>query len=156
MAGLAAFGNAVQGDGGLASALSKGALIGPQQRFISSEGSLGEVMVEFWSTPDGGGSTGRWANLSNRYLGLRFRIGGKVHYGWARLSVEVGNGIVTTMTGYAYETTPNKAIRAGQTQGPADDGMSPDLTGAGIPSLERKTLGQLALGTRQASLWRRP
>ena len=59
-------------------------------------------------------SVGPWNNVKNRYLGLKFQIKGKIHYGWARLNV-TGSGlgtIVATMTGYAYETIPNKAIVA--------------------------------------------
>ena len=165
-----AFGNAIAGNHLAASALSKGAVIGPQQGFINSKGSLGEVMLEFWSTIDGGGgSGGQWANASNRYLGLKFRIDGKVHYGWARLSVQLQSyKITSTLTGYAYETTPNKAIHAGQTRSLADDGMGSDLTGADIlnpgPSTVKaainaaqpESLGQLALGIHRTSLWRRP
>jgi hypothetical protein len=164
-----AFGNAVEGNGGWASALSKGAPIGPQQGFISSKGSFGEVMVHFWSSPCGGGSQGQWANLKNRYLGLKFRIDGKVHYGWARLSVEVGSGkIVTTLTGYAYETIPNKAICAGQTHGatesdtatpdvrmPAASGLAANVEPTPRPA-QSASLGALALGAGHASSWRRP
>ena len=62
-----------------------------------------------------------WANsgkgVKNRYLGLRFAINGKAHYGWARLNVSVSKGIHATLTGYAYETIPNKPIIAGKTHG---------------------------------------
>ena len=43
-------------------------------------------------------------------------IDGQIHYGWARLSVQnVYRGIYDTLTGYAYETIPDKAIITGQT-----------------------------------------
>jgi len=32
---------------------------------------------------------GNWANVHNRYLGVEFKIKGKIHYGWARLSVQL-------------------------------------------------------------------
>jgi hypothetical protein len=64
---------------------------------------------------------GSWDNLANRYLGLKFVIKGKVHYGWARLSVaSEGYQITATLTGYAYETIPNKPIIAGQTHGKSE------------------------------------
>jgi hypothetical protein len=62
---------------------------------------------------------GYWVNAQHRYLGLRFIINGKVHYGWARLNVqtETRNQIKATLTGYAYETIANKPIIAGKTHG---------------------------------------
>jgi len=52
---------------------------------------------------------------------LKFTVKGKVHYGWARLTVKVLGGarIKTTVTGYAYKTIANKPIKAGKTKGPA-------------------------------------
>jgi len=62
---------------------------------------------------------GPWYDVTNRYLGLKFQIRGKIHYGWARLSVTLAQPfeIVGTLTGYAYETIPNKPIIAGKTHG---------------------------------------
>jgi len=74
-------------------------------------------------------------------MGIRFKIKGKSHFGWARLSVtEAAIGpayhrIYATLTGYAYETIPNKPIIAGRTHGP-------DVI------LKRATLGALALGRK--------
>jgi hypothetical protein len=43
------------------------------------------------------------------YLGLKFVIKGKTHYGWARLAVSAQRFVVTaTLTRYAYETVPGK------------------------------------------------
>jgi hypothetical protein len=63
---------------------------------------------------------GRWADVSNGYLGLKFKIGSETHYGWARLSVrESFHGVLPlvtpTITGYAYETVPDRGITAGRT-----------------------------------------
>jgi len=50
-------------------------------------------------------SSGPWKNVSNRYLGLKFLIKRKPHYGWARLSVRIVKPYVyAALTGYAYET----------------------------------------------------
>ena len=63
------------------------------------------------------GTVGNWLNVTNRYLGFSFKINGKTHYGWARMNVQIkGLRIVGTLTGYAYETIPNKSIMAGRTQ----------------------------------------
>jgi hypothetical protein len=76
--------------------------------------------------------------VKNRYLGVMFKIKGKIHYGWARLSVQVQFPltITATLTGYAYETIPNKAIIAGKTKGPEDTAE------------QTATRGRLALGRR--------
>ena len=69
------------------------------------------------------------------YLGMKFVIQGKAHFGWTRLNVGCTNTKVNaTLTGYAYETVPNKPIIAGKTHGP-------DV-------VEPATLGQLASGIK--------
>jgi hypothetical protein len=73
-------------------------------------------MVSFFVSEIGRGTYGQRVNVTNRYLGLKFKIDKKNHYGWARLSVQQQGGqIIATLTGYAYETVPGKGIRAGQT-----------------------------------------
>jgi hypothetical protein len=44
------------------------------------------VMLGGFGTSGVGGS---WVNVKNRYLGVKFKIKGEYHYGWARLSVRV-------------------------------------------------------------------
>ncbi len=63
---------------------------------------------------------GNWVDVENRYLGLVFVMNGKTHYGWARLSATVDRkgDERATLTGYAYETIPNKPIITGKTKGP--------------------------------------
>lgn len=99
--------------GGWAAALKPGARIGSKREFP------GELMA--WAATTGDGEPdyfGSWLNVKNRYLGLRFTIKGKTHYGWARLTVKAGvRTIAATVTGYAYETIPNKPIVAGKTRG---------------------------------------
>ncbi len=100
-----------------ASALKLGEWIGRRQHFISG-GRNGETMVWFWEDPDIGQphTYGKWINVDRRYLGLKFVIKGKTHYGWARLNVNhVLGDIAATLTEYAYQTTPNRSLRAGQT-----------------------------------------
>jgi len=58
-----------------------------------------------------------WANgVTDRYLGLKFFVGGNAHYGWARLDV-TADGDVFVMKDYAYNATPNAPIQAGQMAG---------------------------------------
>lgn len=137
LSAIPAAGNGVEGAKGFlgipyAYALSGGALIGPKQPFS------GQLMAS-----DNMGTLGRWLNVNNRYLGLRFQIKRKTHYGWARLSVVDSNTRITaTMTAYAYETIPNKAIIAGKTKGPD------------VITLEPGSLGTLAAGSPKLSNWR--
>lgn len=84
---------------------------------------------------------GKGKGVSDRYLGLKFVVGGEVHYGWARLSVTLGHhrqfdDVSGTLTGYAYETAPDKPITAGQ------------ITGPDVITVQPETLGGLALGRK--------
>jgi hypothetical protein len=84
--------------------------------------------------------SGSWFNVEQRYLGFKFSIGGKIHYGWARLNVTVRGPKCTSsalLTGYAYETVPNRAIVTGKTSG-AEESSEPEASDV--------TLGSLALG----------
>jgi hypothetical protein len=94
-------------------------------------------MAEVWA--DSGRNNrerGMWFGVKHRYLGLEFIIKGKVHFGWARLNLAIAQNaaIQATLTGYAYETIPNKSIITGKTKGPD------------VIALERGSLGRLALG----------
>jgi hypothetical protein len=91
---------------------------------------------------------------NRHYLPLRFQIEGETHYGWARLTIEfVGSpprdgNWETTLTGYAYETIPNKSIISGQNSGTDDDRQSSEVS-AGAKANGKKqsaSLGTLALG----------
>src|ERR1700680_4697488 len=122
-----------------ASALQRGHSVGPKKRFDR----FGGMVKMFYSTGKTGRSvSGRWVNVKNRYLGLRFQINGKIHYGWARLSVRVlANGIAATLTGYAYETIPNKPIITGKTKGSDKiESQSPSAT-LSAPIQQPATLG---------------
>ena len=94
-----------------------------------------------------------WCDVKNRYLGFRFKILGKIHYGW-RLSTNKGGGFTATLIGYAYETIPGKAIIAGKTKGPDDDDQ-PAPASLKAPPVRPVTLGTLALGAPGLSIWRR-
>jgi hypothetical protein len=98
----------------LAVALKAGARISNARRFIRGAWMVRQF-VGFSVTKTS--TFGLWNNITDRYLGLKFKIKGKFHYGWARLNVRVLKdrfAITATLTGYAYETIPNKAIIAGK------------------------------------------
>jgi hypothetical protein len=149
-------GNRVLGKNGLASALPAGM----QVRFNNTTSTAG---MAGWRTQAGHSTTfaGQWANggkgVKDRYLGLRFLIGGQVHYGWARLNVSFKNGEFSgLLTGYAYETIPNKAIITGKTKGTEEEGVEQvSPTSLTTPTREPATLGLLALGSPGLSIWRR-
>jgi hypothetical protein len=134
-------GFAVSSSRGYALALNEGAKINSGRVFDSGFGVMQVV-----STSSHGNETnkGNWQQAANRYLGLKFSLAGKTHYGWARLTVHATADpahITATLTGYAYETIPNKSITAGKT------------TGAEV-AVEPASLGHLAKGA-SISAWRR-
>src|SRR5579862_852276 len=151
-------------------AMPAGSKIGPGANFYKSEALMASVYY------GGGGLNlgGNWIDKSGRYLGLRFQINGETHYGWARMNVQVNTTQLTVysrITGYAYETTPNKPIAAGQTH---DDlvrlsaPLSAPETHAQLDvrhnapadtdhtaEVRLPTLAALALGADGLSIWRR-
>jgi hypothetical protein len=139
--------NGIEGTMPLAYALKPGALIGPKAHFS------GQLMA---STQSSQGSFGQWLNVTNGYLGVKFIIKGKIHYGWARLTVQVlgGASIKTTLTGFAYETIPNKAIIAGKTIGPDETNLEAPNASLVAPAKEPASLGMLALGAPALAIWR--
>jgi hypothetical protein len=152
-------GNGVAGTsahGDMALALLSGANIGAFRKFYANsfQPEMGAVYL--------GGSIwyGPWANkgkgLKDRYLGIKFKSGGRFHYGWARVTVATGEDQFSSLllTGYAYETIPGKAIIAGQTKGADDIPEGPDAA-LTEPTPDPGTLGALALGAPGLSIWRR-
>jgi len=147
----AAAGNGVVGKRGFLSipyafVLGRGSGVGPMKPFS------GQLMAS-----SNMGTLGRWLNVNGGYLGLRFDINGKIHYAWARLNVHLTNGVFEALlTGYAYETIPNKPIIAGKTEGPEE--VSLDI--ANPATLNERTMqpasvGLLAMGATGLSIWRR-
>jgi hypothetical protein len=153
--GNSAVGYAVGSGQFLGSDLKPGARIGPRSPFKKGTAALVIARSNLY-TSNRTIVYGPWADVKGRYLGLKFQINGKSHYGWARLNVKVSNATITaTLTGYAYETIPNKAIIAGNTKEPDEISIAePDaaLT-PGNPT--HATLGLLALGLPGLSVWRR-
>ena len=147
--------NGVEGKGNVYR-LAKGKTIGPAHKF-----SGGLIEACHWDDGNGSYCKGNWDGVLSGYVGLKFHIHGKVHYGWARLSINVDTvGFElesVTLTGYAYETIPNKPIIAGQTKGAEEIG-SVDLANSEpvCPrALQPATLGLLATGAAGLSISRR-
>ena len=138
-------------DSGFASALKAGVRIRKADYFPN----YNREPLGFAFGGDSRSTFGPWTKsgepVDHRYLGLKFKVKGKTHYGWARLNVWIRDGqsrcgarASATLTGYAYETIANKSIVTGRTKGPDDraEQANPD---AAVPSA---TLGRLALGRK--------
>jgi hypothetical protein len=125
------------------SALPAGARIGPKQVFSHNATSMAHFYTYSGRITT---SAGPWKNVKNHYLGVRFRVKGRTHYGWARLSLTMHRkgvyGISALLTGYAYETVPNRPIIAGKTKGLDRVAVQP------------ATLGHLASGAAAIRAWR--
>jgi len=119
-----------------AAALPAGQEVGPRSPGFRSRLHRA-VMFSVFSNPDCSSywNNGPWLNVKGQaYLGVRFAIKGRVHYGWVRLGhISHDKPIRALLMGYAYETIPNKAIITGKEHGTDDDASA-------------ATLGRLALG----------
>jgi hypothetical protein len=134
------------------SALHRGDRVGPGDRFQKGRGEMVNVGYFFQTYV-----SGPWANVQSRYLGLKFKIKGETHYGWARLNVKVQKTVITaTLSGYAYETIPNKAIVAGKETGTDDANLEQsDSATLTAPISPPASLGLLGMGAPGLSIWRR-
>ena len=82
-------------------------------------------------------------NTESRSLGVRFLINGEIHYGWIGFrQVRIFPTIAAKLYGYAYETTPDKPILAGDT----GTGTSPNFQPT---SLEILASGHTAIEQRR-------
>jgi hypothetical protein len=116
------------------SVLPAGFRIGPGDGFAGGPDSMATFKTYQGQVE---GSSGPWKNVKNRYIGLKFAIKGRSHFGWVRVSATMGphTRLHALVTGYAYETIANKPIIAGKTKGPD------------VITLEPTSLGRLALGS---------
>ena len=159
--------NEIWGKGGVhqrfASALPFGARVAPSTGYfqqgpklkngwvtspVALMGRFG-VFYSYQGSLDGSYTSGQWMYTKDRYLGLQFVISGQLHYGWARVAVTLNRSvkdyeIAATLTGYAYETIPNKPIIAGAIEAPAASRVEPPAPE--VRDYARGSLGQLALG----------
>jgi hypothetical protein len=104
-------------------ALHAGSVIGQGENFGS--GRSGGMLFTYG--PYFGGTSkhhkGNFKFDQKQYLGFKFSISGKPHFGWARVKPAIHPYFKDTkytnirLLGYAYETIPNKPIIAGQTHG---------------------------------------
>ena len=139
--------NEVWGKGGsvslrFASALPASRKVGADKSYFQGgkAAQMATALIDAGATR----TQGQFPYAHGRYLGLQFVIAGRIHYGWARVSVPAitTNGITAVVTGYAYETIPNRPIITGKTKGPD------------VVTLQPATLGHLATGASAMPAWR--
>jgi hypothetical protein len=144
-----------------ASALRYGVRIGPKAPFARGRALMGGVQYHFANKTLI--YSGPWASngkaVNHRYLGLEFVVKGQIHFGWARFNVRVYRNpeaiIFAILTGYAYETIPNRPITAGKTMGPDDASAEEPNATLTAPTPEPATLGVLAMGAPGLPIWKR-
>jgi hypothetical protein len=124
--------NRIWGTGQYAAALGTGVRIESSIKKLRREHDL---MGRWIWTYGSAYALGQWPYVKQGYLGLKFYVKGKAHYGWARLSMSSRGYPWATLTGYAYETIPNRPIITGKTKGPD------------VITLEPGSLGRLAEGS---------
>jgi hypothetical protein len=151
-------GNGIKALSSAAQAGVYGLPVGAQGQFLTQFVRVTSTESAVGFMAEGGGyggtffSAGPWAHSTNKYLGFKFLIDGKIHYGWARLSVKMFKSSIV-LTGYAYETIPNHRILEGHTQGLSASGLPPtDLL---TPAPQPASLGMLACGADGLAVWRR-
>jgi len=144
--------------GRFASNLPAGRKVGANKQYFQAAGTpalMASVLGRSYSSR----TAGQFPYAHGRYLGLRFVIGGEVHYGWARMNVAAADkGMYAAVSEYAYETEPNKSIVTGQTGG-AEKNRHQRRGGSGSPksaSSPLKSLGSLAAGASGASAGQKP
>ena len=64
-------------------------------------------------------STNGWAPGTTGYIGLRMNFGGITNYGWAQLNYGPNIEDPVTISGFAFESTPNAPINAGAVPEPS-------------------------------------
>jgi hypothetical protein len=122
-----------------AASLPGGVRVGSKRPFQANRA----VLLDWSGGPNGGTAYCPWTGkIGKAYLGLKFVIKGQTHFGWARVRTASIYPYKVFLTGYAYETIPNKPITTGATKGP-------DVT-----TVYPTSLGHLAAGASAIPAWR--
>jgi hypothetical protein len=130
-----------------AAAVHAGNLVGARRPF--KPGAL-LMLVANGSETRGRSSHCPWRGTHPPYLGLKFMINGEVHFGWARVNAALRNVV---LTGFAYETVPNKPIIAGATKDHIDGDVHAAPESLTALSPRPRNLGALALGAPGLVPW---
>jgi hypothetical protein len=153
----------VSGPQQLPGALRAGSKIGPGRHFAKGA-AYGGLLFTYGNY--GGGTQnhhkGNFKFDKIEFVGFKFSLSGKEHFGWLRLRIKI-NGVfaITDLIDYGYETIPGKAIKAGQTKstvngsGEETFGPAASMTNPIPDTPQPASLGMLALGAQGVPLWRR-
>lgn len=134
-------------------ALPAGSVVGSSRVFTNVHKNE-QIMADAYRFIYYGTYTGAYGNFANKkqvFLGLKFNLQGQPHYGWAEFSVDASVQkhrqliVNATLLGYAYESTPGKAIQTGEgsaapgslqalAQGVKKIGSCPDYEPHALPS----------------------
>jgi hypothetical protein len=157
-------GNQDVGQAESAALLRPGTPIGFNRQFPG-----GNEMVRVWAISGaieevyGPWKASTWSvgNIKDGYLGLKFVVNGKTHYGWARVTVKIAkNGygvpsIDALISGYAFETEEKKPIRAGQESEDVISSRTTHPSAQSDDATAQVSLGSLAQGVVGLVAWRR-
>jgi hypothetical protein len=92
-------------------------------------------------------SNSQWCNdVVDGYLGVRFTFSGNTHYGWVRLDTDVNGSNLMVIKDFAFESSPNTAIEAGDEGGLSTN----DQAIAGFNHFYNSTSKQLTLSANEA------
>ena len=146
-------GNGMKVQGSAVVAMFFGQPVGPVANFNTNY--YGLELAGGFRYGSSSGSGGPFANVTNRYLGVKFLINGQTHFGWARINGKlIGTGAIgMIVTGYAYETIPNKPVQVGHLHPSKVSAVNP--TDRLAPSQPPAGLGLLARGADGLAIWRR-
>ena len=148
----------------IAQALELGQEVGPNLKFAGA----GAILGKFFSVGFGAQSgLGQFYNQRNKFLALKLVVGSETYYGWARVSTHshlstqpVGDKLAFELVDYAYQSTPNLPILAGQGIPKPETAGLLDFTGEAVVGSSDKSqrgpaLGLLAHGSDALPLWRK-
>ena len=135
---------------GFVARLQSGASIGPAAKFGKG---VGYGLIFTYTPISGATSQHHVGNLrfgQTNYFGFKFLISGQVHYGWVRMrsvivQVNRSPSIVTSISAYGYEASPNTAIRVGSCTSTGESSAGSQDKNA-VPDQRTPSLGMLALG----------
>jgi hypothetical protein len=149
--------------GPYASCLLRGAEIGASDHFLKGKETIEKSFIRFYSStinqrPPKKTLYGKWGeDHPNRFLGVKFKIDGKTHFGWIRITVKPNPkntqlpAMSATITEFGYETVANKSLGAGLASTNSADDQALTMT----EPPRRASLGMLAVGAEALPLWRR-
>ena len=119
--------------------LDEDEVIGSFDNFYNDNYQTLAMEIDKFTSPFEPSHQGNWyyfygAEVVNKFIGLRFvKADESLHYGWIRCSV-IDSGRTLIIHDYAYETTPNKQIIAGDTLSYVDINNSTTIDGVEIYS----------------------